>query len=39
MSSLKVSFERMLQNERTLKIQVCVWAPTHVWKDCHAFSP
>lgn len=39
MSSLKVSFERMLQNERTLKIQVCVWAPTHVWKAWHAFSP
>lgn len=32
MNSLKVSFERQLQNERTLKIQVCVWAPTQVWK-------
>lgn len=30
-NSLKVSFEKLLQNERTLKIQVCVWAPTHVW--------
>lgn len=36
MNSHKVSFERMLQNERTLKIQVCVWAPTHIW---NAFSP
>lgn len=39
MNSHKVSFERMLQNERTLKIQVCVWAPTHVWNAWHAFSP
>lgn len=31
MNSLKVSFERQLQNERTLKIQVCVCAPTQVW--------
>lgn len=37
MNSLKVSSERLLQNERTLKIQVCVWAPTHVWKAWHAF--
>lgn len=36
MNSHKVSFERLLQNERTLKIQVCVWAPTHVWKVWHA---
>lgn len=39
MNSHKVSFERMLQNERTLKIQVCVWTPTHVWKAWHAFCP
>lgn len=24
MNSLKISFEKLLQNERTLKIQVCV---------------
>lgn len=30
MNSLKASFEKQLQNERTLKIQVCVWAPTQV---------
>lgn len=39
MNSHKVSFERMLQNERTLKIQVCVWAPTHVWNAWRALSP
>lgn len=32
MNSLKLSFEKQLQNERTLKIQVCVWVPTQVWK-------
>lgn len=37
MNSLKVSFERQLQNERTLKIQVCVWAPTQVWRAWHTF--
>lgn len=31
MNSLKLSFEKQLQNERTLKIQVRVRAPTHVW--------
>lgn len=31
MNSLKLSFEKQLQNERTLKIQVCVRAPTQVW--------
>lgn len=37
MNSLQVSFERQLQNERTLKIQVCVCAPTQVWKVWNAF--
>lgn len=37
MNSLKVSFERQLQNERTLKIQVCVWLPTQVWKPWKFF--
>lgn len=37
MSSVKLSFEKLVQNERTLKIQVCVWAPTQVWKDCSVF--
>lgn len=37
MNSLKVSFERQLQNERTLKIQVCVWAPTQVWRAWNTF--
>lgn len=32
MNCLKLSFEKQLQNERTLKIQVCVWAPTQVCK-------
>lgn len=39
MNSHKVSFERMLQNERTLKIQVCVGAPTHAWNAWRALSP
>ncbi len=30
MNSVKASFEKQLQNERTLKIQVCVWTPTQV---------
>lgn len=30
MNSVKLSFEKLLQNERTLKIQVRVWAPTQV---------
>lgn len=38
MNSVKVSFEKQLQNERTLKIQVCVWAPTQVWKVWNIFN-
>lgn len=30
MVSVKVSFEKQLQNERTLKIQVCLSAHTQV---------
>lgn len=37
MNTVKMSFERQLQNERTLKIQVCVWAPTQVWKAWDIF--
>lgn len=37
MNSHKVSFERLLQNERTLKIQVCVWTPTRVWEASACF--
>lgn len=37
MNSLKLSFEKLLQNERTLKIQVCVWVPTQVWKALEYF--
>lgn len=32
MGSVKLAFEKQLQNERTLKIQVCVRAPTQVLK-------
>lgn len=35
LESLKVSFERQVQTERTLKIQVC--GPTQVWKHMHIF--
>lgn len=35
MNGLKQSFEKQLQNERTLKIQVCVCTPTQV---CKAWS-
>lgn len=31
----KESFDKQLCNERTLKIQVCVWVPAQVWKVCY----
>lgn len=33
-NSVKLSFEKQLQNERTLKIQVRDRTPTRVWKAC-----